>query len=51
MDLPDSAELVEYCRQHLAPYKVPKQFHLVEDFPRTAAGKIQKHLIEIPSGN
>ena len=51
MDMPDGAELVEYCRQHLAPYKVPKQFHRVEDFPRTAAGKIQKHLIEIPSGN
>lgn len=51
MEMPDDAELAGYCRQHLAPYKVPKQFHRVDNFPRTAAGKIQKHLIEMPGGN
>jgi fatty-acyl-CoA synthase len=50
MDMPGDTELVDYCRQHLAPYKVPKQFHRVDDFPRTAAGKIQKHLIDRPGG-
>ena len=29
-----------YCRDHLAPYKVPKDFVTVQDFPRTAAGKM-----------
>ncbi len=43
--LPDPSELATYCRQHLAAYKIPKQFIAVEDFPRTAAGKIQKHLL------
>jgi fatty-acyl-CoA synthase len=41
-----SAELSAYCRQRLAGYKIPKTFIFVEDFPRTSAGKIQKHLLE-----
>ena len=31
--------------QRLAPYKVPRRFEFVADFPRTSAGKIQKHLL------
>lgn len=34
-----------HARQRLAGYKVPKHVTLVEDFPRTAAGKIQKHVL------
>ena len=34
------------CRQRLALYKVPKEIAFYEDFPRTASGKIKKHLIE-----
>jgi fatty-acyl-CoA synthase len=30
----------------MAPYKVPKSFEMVSDFPRTAAGKIQKHRLK-----
>jgi fatty-acyl-CoA synthase len=39
----DIAELQAFCRARLAGYKVPKHFEMVADFPRTAAGKIQKH--------
>jgi fatty-acyl-CoA synthase len=39
----DIAELESFCRARLAAYKVPKHFEMVADFPRTAAGKIQKH--------
>jgi len=49
--LPDDSDLIAYCRQHLAPYKVPRIFICVDDFPRTAAGKIQKHLLARPSGD
>lgn len=42
---PQDLELTAFCRDRLAAYKVPKEFHVVEDFPRSAAGKIQKHLI------
>jgi fatty-acyl-CoA synthase len=31
-----------WCRERLAAYKVPVSFTTVEDFPRTAAGKIRK---------
>lgn len=43
--LPDDSELTAFCRARLAPFKVPKRFVAVQDFPRTAAGKVQKHLI------
>ena len=42
---PDGAELTDFCRQRLAPYKVPRDFRFVDEFPRTSAGKIQKHLL------
>jgi len=38
-------ELTNFCKQHLAAYKVPKHFIWVENFARTAAGKVQKHLL------
>jgi fatty-acyl-CoA synthase len=44
-EIPAAERITEYCREHLAPYKVPKEFVSVQDFPRTAAGKIQKHLL------
>ncbi|AVO46268.1 acyl-CoA synthetase [Phreatobacter cathodiphilus] len=34
-----------HCRARLAGYKVPRHITIVEDFPRTAAGKIQKHVL------
>ena len=44
--IPVPADVKAYCRDRLAPYKVPRQFVTVQDFPRTAAGKIQKHLLQ-----
>lgn len=38
-------ELVNFCKQRLAAYKAPKHFIWVKDFARTAAGKVQKHLL------
>lgn len=43
--IPPATELTRYCRQFLAPFKVPKSFKTVADFPRSAAGKVQKHLL------
>lgn len=42
---PDLDEVIQWCRKHLAAYKVPRYFTWIDDFPRTPAGKIQKHLI------
>jgi fatty-acyl-CoA synthase len=42
----DEPELRAYLRQRLAGYKVPRDITLVDDFPRTAAGKVQKHVLK-----
>jgi fatty-acyl-CoA synthase len=42
---PCKAELDAFCRTRLAAYKVPQSFEFVPDLPRTAAGKVQKHLL------
>ncbi|HWH18480.1 MAG TPA: AMP-binding protein [Allosphingosinicella sp.] len=42
---PPKEEMDVFCRERLAGYKVPIRFDYVIDFPRTAAGKIQKHLL------
>lgn len=34
--------LIEHCRSRLSVYKVPKRVILVDEFPRTSSGKIQK---------
>jgi len=38
-------ELEEKCRKELASFKIPRQFILVDKLPRTALGKVQKHLL------
>ncbi|WP_370226843.1 class I adenylate-forming enzyme family protein [Pararhodobacter marinus] len=40
--LPGPQDLSDWLRQRLAGYKLPRAFHAVDDFPRTAAGKIRK---------
>ena len=35
-----ASELIEYVRQRLARFKAPRHIHFVQDFPRTASGKI-----------
>ncbi|ADG05087.1 class I adenylate-forming enzyme family protein [Kyrpidia tusciae] len=38
-------DLIEYCRQRLARFKVPEEILFVEELPRTSVGKIQKHIL------
>ncbi len=40
-----ASDLIQFCRSKLAAFKAPKQVVFVDDFPRTAAGKVQKHLL------
>lgn len=49
----ENDELIAFCRSKLAAFKIPKKFIFVDDYPRTAAGKIQKHILkkEYENGN
>jgi long-chain acyl-CoA synthetase len=33
-------EIIDYCRQNLAAYKVPKQIEFMDELPKTNVGKI-----------
>jgi long-chain acyl-CoA synthetase len=38
----DEKALKAFLKENLSPFKVPKEFFVVDDLPRTPAGKIQK---------
>ncbi len=40
---PNEEELTSYCRSRLASFKVPRYWQVVETFPMTVTGKIQKY--------
>ena len=42
---PDAEKLRAHCRERIAAYKVPKTIDVVAELPRTAAGKVQKHVL------
>lgn len=37
--------IMQKCRQNLATYKIPKELLFLKELPKTASGKIKKHLI------
>jgi long-chain acyl-CoA synthetase len=41
-------EILDFCKQNLAGYKRPRSVELVDDFPRTATGKILKRILRKP---
>jgi fatty-acyl-CoA synthase len=41
-------ELVTFCRDRLARFKVPKSVHFVDALPRNSMGKIQKSELRLP---
>lgn len=41
----DAAAIEQACRRHLASFKIPRAFVKIDKLPRTALGKVQKHLL------
>jgi malonyl-CoA/methylmalonyl-CoA synthetase len=41
----DAGSLEARCREKLASFKIPRRFEPIDQLPRNALGKIQKHLI------
>lgn len=44
----DTRALIDYCRERLAPYKVPEAVHVLEALPRKASGKIDRQALTAP---
>jgi len=38
-------DVVRYCEDNLAPFKVPQEIRFVDELPRTSVGKVQKNII------
>ena len=36
------AQIIDYCRPHLAAYKLPRSVRFVADLPKTSTGKIMR---------
>jgi malonyl-CoA/methylmalonyl-CoA synthetase len=44
----DAVAIEEKCKQTFASFKIPRAFIKIEQLPRTALGKVQKHLLPKP---
>lgn len=42
----DAQTIITHCRQHLAPYKVPKQIKFADTLVKSAIGKVLKHQLK-----
>lgn len=43
---PTEAELRSFCRERLAPYKIPRQIHIATELPHGPTGKILKRALK-----
>ncbi len=48
-DVRNTADLIDYCRERLAPYKVPEAIHVLEALPKKASGKIDRRALTASS--
>ena len=39
-------EIIDFCRRHLASFKVPRRVKFVHEWPMTGAGKIQRYVLK-----
>jgi len=46
----EPAELVAYCREHLAAYKYPREVEVLGELPKTASGKILRRELRAVAG-
>jgi len=42
-------DIIIYCKQNLAPYKLPKEIAIVESLPKTASGKVKREELSMSS--
>jgi fatty-acyl-CoA synthase len=44
-------EIIDFCRRHLASFKVPRRVQFVQNWPMTGAGKIQRYVLRESLGH
>ncbi|MGN6719513.1 MAG: AMP-binding enzyme [Candidatus Binatia bacterium] len=40
------AEMIGFCHEHVASFKVPRRVTFVNEWPMTGAGKIQRYVLK-----
>lgn len=43
---PEVDDIIKYCREHLAAYKVPRAVKFVGDLPKTSTGKVMRRKLQ-----
>ena len=41
----DKVEVMDFCRENMAPYKIPTNVYFVKEFPLNAMGKVIKRAL------
>ena len=41
-------ELIEFCRDKIAGYKIPRQMTIIDELPRNPTGKVLKKVLREP---
>lgn len=41
----DIADIEAHCRKQLTPYKVPKEFHVLDELPKSSVGKLLRRML------
>ena len=39
-------ELLAYCAKQLSHHKIPRRYTFIEELPKTATGKVKKHMLD-----
>lgn len=47
---PNADDIISYCREHLAAYKVPRTVQFVDDLPKTSTGKVMRRELKTLDG-
>lgn len=49
--IPNEDDIIAYCREHLAAYKVPRAVQFVDDLPKTSTGKVMRRELKTLESN
>ena len=44
----ETDEMIEFCRDKIAGYKIPRQLQIIDELPRNPSGKILKKILRAP---